>query len=206
MLLPYKTRDTIRLACALNVNALIQDLRTVSQLNGRMSSWLNTLPVYVERVIYLQPELLFFTDIRNLWRMFSEGKVLGVCDVPTPPRRGERNCSDLVFIEVKELRQRWAKYWNKQTSSFEFSSKTTSLGPGSITLHNLILIECCEISEPINSIYLPHQDHRTYSSVHSSHLLRTLIQEYDGNLLRERWMGWKNVLLACLKQLALNLI
>ena len=155
---------------------------------------LNTLPIYVERVIYLQSELLLFTDIRKLWRMFSEmekeGKVLGVCDVPASPKRGERNCSDLVFIEVKELRQRWAQYWNKQTLSFEFSSKTRSLG--FISLHNLISIECCEVSEPnemMGPIYLPHQDHRTYSSVHSSHLLRTLIQEYDGNLLRERWIN-----------------
>ena len=149
---------------------------------------LNSLPLSVERVIYTPPKVLISTEVYRFLETFrimrQEGKVLGLYREPGLSGIMEETESELMLVDLKALR-----HTQGDVSGIAKTKVLGSLKP----LSFCVLSRGC--SEPNSSLMHSVHDscnHRqtvcVHSSVGSSHY-KTLIQDYDGNLLRERWIN-----------------
>ena len=149
---------------------------------------LNSLPLSVERVIYTQPKVLISTEVHRFLETFrimrQEGKVLGLYREPGLSGITEKTESELMLVDLKALR-----HTQGDVSGIAKTKVLGSLKP----LSFCVLSRGC--SEPNASLMHSVHDscnHRqavcVHSSVGSSHY-KTVIQDYDGNLLRERWIN-----------------
>ena len=149
------------------------------------------LPPSIERVINIECSVLLSADISKLWKVFNEmkkqGSVFGV--VKHTQLRGIEN--SIMLIDLKNVRERkWSEIWKDVLSSStrEWLNKIENnkleqtlffhLNPGwNANHHNTSLNSPCHELQTVCA----------HSSVGSSDF-KTLIQEYDGNLLRQKWI------------------
>lgn len=146
---------------------------------------MDSLPHSIERVISLSPEVLMSVDVHHLWSTFNNmqraGRVLFAA-VLEPQLRTE-----LLLIDVKNLREGLgSRYKGRESLAIESlysedKSLFYALSPGwSIHANDHTMGD--------REVCYDQQTRCVHSSAASSEF-KSAIQNYDGNLLRERWIN-----------------
>ena len=161
----------------------------------------DTLPPSAKKVVSLNSVVLLSVDIYQLWKLFVDmgghGSVLGLPVSAGPDGETEFN-SDVMLVDLQAVReQRKSGLWQKLLSgSSEDDDSNVSKGLGYLYEKEPALIY------PLHPGWSVHtgpgwdktrvpcyrqQLTCAYSSVDSSSF-RKSVHEYDGNLLREKWI------------------
>ena len=171
---------------------------SVKNLNGNrlhyssFSYLMEVLPLSIERVILFEPTVLVSADIHELWKSFTDMKeqwrMFGV-----PMTEGEEFNSDMVLLDLESMRE---KSWLPEREGKTLSESTNSRSNVSKIL-SYMYKQDKTLFFPLSPGWSAHYQTHTpcyeqqtvcaQSSVGSSDF-KTLIQEYDGNLLREKWI------------------
>ena len=153
------------------------------------------LPFSLEKVITIKCSVLLSADISLLWKVFDEMKEHGsVFDVVKQTKLEEIEDS-IMLIDLKNMRKRkWSNNWKDVLSSNtrEWLVKIEKhrleqtllfpLNPGWNANHH---------NTSLNSLCSELQTVCAHSSVGSNYF-KTLIQEYDGNLLCQKWIDCRS--------------
>ena len=150
------------------------------------------LPISVDRVIFIEPQVLLSVDIRHLWAVFAgirQGNLFGAVH----HSGGQEFRTELMLLDVERLRDN-----SKLRSSVLFRNSQSEANISRAL--SLLYSEDSSLFFSLNtgwSVYsndtshYPHNHQQTvcvHSSVGSRHY-KTIIQDYDGNLLREKWIN-----------------
>ena len=166
-----------------------EDLNGNSLHYCSFSYLMEVLPLSIGRVILFEPTVLVSADIQELWKSFNDMKeqwrMFGV-----PMTEGEEFNSDMVLLDLESIRE---KSWLPELERKALSEKTNSWSKILSYLYKQDKTLFFPLSPGWSAHYQTHtpcyeqQTMCAQSSVGSSDF-KTLIQEYDGNLLREKWI------------------
>ena len=131
----------------------------------------------LERVIILDCTVLLSADIFHLWKIFSDmerqGSVFGLVKGTKSWEFDTENLESVMLVNIKSLRER------KQRENVDVSeTHIYLLNPGWSTDYH---------DTPSSPPCYKEQRVCVHSSVGSSYF-KTIVQEYDGNLLRQKWI------------------